>query len=596
MKNNIFLAIKLVPTVFSILNKSSKKYIFVMLLETIAFSIDKYPALFIMKYTIEALTLKISYDLYIKTVIILMLLMLCIKLIKVVVNTYRPICDQIVTEKLFSKYFAKCMTVDFQIYESTDFKNQMEMAKYMANGKIAAIGWYFVDMFSSLIALVIATVMLTETSLFMIGVCLLGFVFKVYSAKKALNKTVPITKEQIVNDKYLNYLYNIASDFDYAKDFRIYNYEDKIKNKLQRAKKQYFKTRNKIQKIDQKSSLLHSFVDFAVKIFSFLTLGWKCMNSIISVGDFTFSIGIVNNYIAYAQTLVSSCTKYIEASEFIKYYTSFISEETQKTNEHVVFKAIETSTHVLEFKNVSFKYPSANVYALENINVRLETPFRVSLVGENGAGKSTFIKLLLRLYKPTIGEITLDGINIFDYSEKEYMNLVSSVFQDFALFAFTVKENISSFNAINKSILNDVSLKTGVSEFVEKRPDMFDTYLTNEFSNFGYDFSGGERQKIALARSMYKQEAIIYILDEPTSTYDAFAEYRLYKQYNELIKNKSSIYISHRLSSCKLSDVIILLENGKIIEIGTHEKLMDMDGKYRKMYDLQYEKYREGVI
>lgn len=206
-KNNIFLAIKLVPTVFSILNKCSKKYIFVMLLETIAFSIDKYPALFIMRYTIEALTLKISYDAYIKTVTILVLLMLCVKLIKVVVNTYRPICDQIVTEKLFSKYFAKCMTVDFQTYESTSFKEQMEMAKYMANGKIAAIGWYFVDMFSSLIALIIATVMLTESSLLMVGVCLLGFVFKAYSAKTALNKTVPITKEQIINDKHLSLIH-----------------------------------------------------------------------------------------------------------------------------------------------------------------------------------------------------------------------------------------------------------------------------------------------------------------------------------------------------------------------------------------------------
>ena len=337
-KNNIFLAIKLVPTVFSILNKCSKKYILVMLLETIAFSIDKYPALFIMKYTIEALTLGISYDSYIKTAIILVLLMLCIKLIKVVVNTYRPICDQIVTEKLFSKYFAKCMNADFQTYESTTFKEQMEMAKYMANGKIAAIGWYFVDMFSSLIALFIATIMLADTSLLLIAVCILGFIFKAYIAKNALNKTVPITKEQIINDKHINYLYNIASDFDYAKDFRIYNYKDKIKDRLLREKVQYFKTRDKIQEINHKSSLIHSFIDFVVKIFSFLMLGLKCLNSIIGIGDFTFSIGIVNNYIAYAQTLVSSCTKYIEASEFIEYYTSFVSAETQQTNKSAILR------------------------------------------------------------------------------------------------------------------------------------------------------------------------------------------------------------------------------------------------------------------
>lgn len=594
MKNNhIFSAIKQIPTVFRILHMCSKQYIVIMLLETIAFSVDKYPALFLMKYTLEAMTEKQSYTSYWKTILVLVLLMLGLRMLRVVVNTYRPVCDQIVTEKLFEKYFDRCMHVDFQSYESTEFKKQMELAKYMANGKIAAVGWYFVDMFSSLIALVIATILLAKHSVFMVMVCLLQFVCKTYFSEKALKKTLPISEEKVVHQKYLNYLYDIAFEFDYAKDFRLFDYGSKIKEKIKKAQKTYLHQVETMQKMDQENVLNDQVVDLGVKSCSFLMFGWKCMTKSMSIGNFTFCIGIVNDYITYVQTLVSSSKKYAEACKFISYYTEFCLKEKEETTKQIALE--RGQIHTLEWKNVSFCYPNKKEPALEQVNLILETPFKVSLVGENGAGKTTFVKLLLRLYQPTEGEITLDGINILDYPEQEYMSLVSSVFQDFSLFAFMVKENIASFQKINQEKLKEVSDKTGVCDFIQACPQQFDTYITNEFCNEGYDFSGGERQKIALARAMYKQDALLYILDEPTSAYDALAEYKLYRQYKEMIKDKSWIYISHTFASCKQSDTIILLEKGKITECGTHQQLMQMNGKYKKMYDLQYKKYQEGI-
>ncbi|HCL01597.1 MAG TPA: hypothetical protein DHW61_04145, partial [Lachnoclostridium phytofermentans] len=195
----------------------------------------------------------------------------------------------------------------------------------------------------------------------------------------------------------------------------------------------------------------------------------------------------------------------------------------------------------------------------------------------------------------TEGTISLDGKNINEYSDAEYMSFVSSIFQDFVLFAFTVEENITSFNHADFDYLDRIAFETGVFDFINKRPHKYRTFISNAYSNGGVDFSGGEQQKIALARSVYKKDASLYILDEPTSTYDADAEYKLYQKYEELLVNKTSIFISHRLSSCKLSDRVILLQDGSIVEDGSHKELMEKEGAYKHMFELQSQQYQKGV-
>lgn len=596
--NNIWIGIKTIPKVFSLLRKCDKTYLVVMLLEVLAFSIEKYPALLIMKYTIDALTQGTDYTTYLRNIILMILIMLMVKMFKVYINTTRPTRDQIVTEKLFNAFFAQCMKISYQILESKEMQDKKELAKYIANGKIAAVGWYFVEMFSSLIALVIATVLLFQISPLILIVLVLGLSVKALISKKILDKRLPISKKQVIDKRFLNYLYSIGSEFEYVKDFRVFRYKENLFKKIDTAKEDYLDSNRKVQKINFWQSVMYSAEDFCIKLSSFFIMGYYCLKSVVSLSDFTFVIGLVNDYISYTDALMSSCTNYIDATKYIDHYFDFMSYDTPPVSAIAAGnRPVPSDKHIIELNNVSFKYLNSNEYALKNINFVIETPCKISLVGANGAGKSTLIKLLLRLYKPTEGSITLDGKNIHEYSDEEYMSFVSSIFQDFVLFAFTVEENITSFTCADSKYLTQIAIETGVEEFIRQRPNKLKSYISNAYSSEGIDFSGGEKQKIALARAVYKKSASLYILDEPTATYDADAEYKLYQKYEELLSGKTSIFISHRLSSCRLSDRVILLQNASVVEDGSHNELMKQGGLYKHMFELQANQYqKEGKL
>ena len=235
-------------------------------------------------------------------------------------------------------------------------------------------------------------------------------------------------------------------------------------------------------------------------------------------------------------------------------------------------------------KNVYFKYDNENQYALQNINLKINPYEKIALVGDNGAGKSTLIKLLLRLYKPTSGEILINNININDFDFNEYISLFSTVFQDYTIFNFKIKENICMNNEYDEnkiqSILKSLELDKDIN-----------LGITNLFNDDGIELSGGEGQKVAIARALYKNSSII-ILDEPTSALSPQSEADLYNKLSNIVTNKTTIFISHRLASCKMVDTITVLNNGKIIEKGTHNELINIkDGYYKKMFETQAKMY-----
>ena len=315
---NILAVLKTIPKVFSLLKKCDKTYLTIMLLEVFAFSIEKYPALLIMKYTIDALTKGVDYISYLWHIIPMILIMLVVKMFRIYINTTRPIRDQIITEKLFNSFFCKCMKTDYQILESKEMQDKKELAKYIANGKIAAVGWYFVEMFSSLIALVIATVFLLQISPLVLLFVILGLIFKAIISKRVLDKRMPISKKQVKENRFLNYLYSIGSEFDNIKDFRIFKYKENLFKRINTAKKEYLDSSKKIHNINFSESVMYGAEDFCVKIASFLIMGYYCLKAIVSLSDFTFVIGLVNDYISYTNALTSSCTKYVDATNYIR--------------------------------------------------------------------------------------------------------------------------------------------------------------------------------------------------------------------------------------------------------------------------------------
>jgi ABC-type multidrug transport system fused ATPase/permease subunit len=281
-------------------------------------------------------------------------------------------------------------------------------------------------------------------------------------------------------------------------------------------------------------------------------------------------------------------THFFVNTNYLECFFEFFDKQSEiKINNNKSTKLNNNKNHKITFENVSFKYPHSDVYALKNINITINAGQALLIVGENGAGKSTFVKLLTRLYKPTDGKILIDDINIQEYSYNSYIKLFSALFQDYKLFALSIKENITALNEnISDNRFSYAMSTCGMDIKVSVLKDGTDTSLYRIFDENGVEFSGGEMQKLAIARAVYKDAPII-ILDEPTSALDPRAEFEIYDSFNKLSHNKTSIYISHRLSSSRFCDIIAVFNKGEIVEYGSHSELMIRNGLYNELYTMQ---------
>ena len=313
-----------------------------------------------------------------------------------------------------------------------------------------------------------------------------------------------------------------------------------------------------------------------------------------------FGIGSVTQYIASVTKAAFGLSELIEIAGTMRKNAPFLEKTFEYLDiPNLMYQGSLTvekrrdRDYEVEFCNVSFRYPGSEDYALKNVNIKFRIGERLAIVGINGSGKTTFIKLLCRLYDPTEGEIFLNGINIRKYNYLDYMSVFSVVFQDFKLFAFPLGQNVATRSSYDKERVENSLQKAGFGERLSDMPDGLETYLYKEFSEKGVDISGGEAQKIALARSLYKDSPFI-ILDEPTAALDPVAEADIYTRFNEVAGDKTAIYISHRLSSCQFCDEIAVFENGEIVQKGSHKELVeDKNGKYYELWQAQAQYYME---
>lgn len=321
----------------------------------------------------------------------------------------------------------------------------------------------------------------------------------------------------------------------------------------------------------------------------------------------TLTIGLV---LKYAVTIYRFCTSLSSAclalSEFAVSARRQQSMIEYRNVESVLYKGSlpvekgffceqRDNDYEIEFRNVSFRYPGSEKYALQNFSFRFKKGERLAVVGMNGSGKTTFIKLLCRLYDPDEGEILLNGINIKKYDYEEYKTIFSVVFQDFKIFAFSIAENVAASSSYDMDKVDSCLIKAGFGERLNELPEGSRTFLYHHFDKNGIEISGGEAQKIALARALYKDAPFI-ILDEPTAALDPIAEFDVYSRFNEIIEDKTAVYISHRLSSCRFCNDIAVFDKGRLVQRGCHEELVaDKEGKYYELWQAQAQ-YYEGEL
>lgn len=266
--------------------------------------------------------------------------------------------------------------------------------------------------------------------------------------------------------------------------------------------------------------------------------------------------------------------------------------ELNKLQSQAAVNAIKLQTiKEIEYRDVSFTYPGSDHPAIEKLSVKINAGSKTAIVGRNGSGKTTLVKLLCRLYRPDQGTILLDGVDIWDYDEAAYRDLLAVVFQDFSLFSFSLGSVVASSEIYDDNRVRDALVRSGMGEWLRARGKGLETILYKEYENDGMDISGGEAQKIAIARAIYKDASLV-ILDEPTAALDPQAEYDIYTKLADLIGDKGVIYISHRLTSCRFCDEIIVMDNGHIAEQGKHSQLLDHNGRYAKMWNAQAQYYK----
>lgn len=384
--------------------------------------------------------------------------------------------------------------------------------------------------------------------------------------------------------------------YNMGKDVRLYRQDKlimKIKNYAFDLHKKAFRTmESKRYKINMPLTFTGILLEAIIYVF-------VCVYALLG----TFGIGSIVKYVGFVETITGCITSYFAVFADIKYNTPFVEDYLayfdipQKMYQgSLTVEKRDDNEYYVEFKDVSFKYPGSDTYALRHVNMKFKVGEKLAVVGMNGSGKTTFIKLMCRLYDPTEGEILLNGADIKKYDYDEYLAMFSVVFQDFKLFSFTLGENVASGSDYDDDEVVSALNQSGFGERLTTMPNGIKTSLYKDFDKNGVEVSGGEAQKIALARALYKNAPFI-ILDEPTAALDPMAEYEIYSKFNEIVGDKAAIYISHRLSSCRFCDKIAVFDNGQIVQRGSHDELVaDKSGKYYELWHAQAQYYTEQEI
>ncbi|MDD4125626.1 MAG: ABC transporter ATP-binding protein, partial [Eubacteriales bacterium] len=323
----------------------------------------------------------------------------------------------------------------------------------------------------------------------------------------------------------------------------------------------------------------------------FIFIGAKAYIGVFGIGSFVLYRGTVEKFIEAVSNFGTRIGRLFENNKYLLPLFEYLDlpNETEKGTRHIQRR--EDNSYEIEFRNVSFKYPRSEDYSLRDVSIKFRIGDKMAVVGMNGSGKTTFIKLLCRLYDPTEGEILLDGVNIKDYNYIEYLELFSVVFQDFSLFSVSIGENVAGSRVYDEERVKECLAMAGFGERLSALEKGVKTYLYRNYENDGIDISGGEAQKIALARALYKNAPFI-ILDEPTAALDPVAEADVYSKFDDIVGGRTAVYISHRLSSCRFCDDIIVFDKGRIIQRGSHDTLVaDEAGKYRELWHAQAQYY-----
>lgn len=409
------------------------------------------------------------------------------------------------------------------------------------------------------------------------------------ASSRAGKKVYEYQEKNTALERKLNYTIWGLTDASFAKEIRLFGLTDYIRDKFDRDRKRMYRMMTGQSWILAKYHIFPSILLGLTYVFVYGLMVYSLYSGRSTAGDFVLFTGGVLSFTSYISALGNSVADIRAQSRYMETYHSLLDNEAEPKEEiSIDFSKIE-----IEFRHVWFQYPNQNEYALQDINVTISEHSKLAIVGPNGSGKSTFIKLLMGFYRPTRGEILLNGVNLEEIAPGQLEKLFAPVFQDFYITAYSVRDNIAFGHEPEEGgeeAIWRILEQAGVRDVVERMPGKLNCALSRQIDEKGVQLSGGELQKLAIARALYKNAPVL-ILDEPTAALSPNAEYELYKRYYGLSRDKTALFISHRLASCRLCDKILVFERSRIVETGTHSQLMEQNGLYFQMFTTQAEYY-----
>ena len=488
--------------------------------------------------------------------------------------------------------FRKNLNTDYTNIESLEGreKNKRAMEFYRSYYSSSAD---FLDTCNQLLVCIVGVitslVLIYKINIIMILIILATCAAEFFLLKYLNKKEKGVKKARSSIFVKFDYYYSLSKDLTAAKDIRLYGFTDYFLFAVARLINGLEDITSKYMHQSIKVGGTRALLNLARELVAYAYLTYLVCQKRLSVSDFIFYFGIITGFSNWITNAVFQYSNIERCCNDCAAFREFIeSNEESKSKPSVDFDDIES----IEFKNVSFTYPSAENSTINDMSFKVNKGENIAIVGENGAGKTTAIKLLCGLYYPTEGDILINDKSSRDFSSESYFDLFSAVFQDYGFLPMTIAENICASIEYDKERLYSAFEKAGIADKINSLDKKENTFMIKDVYKDAVDFSGGEKQKLLLAKAIYKNAPVL-ILDEPTAALDPIAENELYLKYNGMTDNKISFFISHRLSSTRFCDRILFIKDGKIAESGTHEELMALKGSYYRMYQLQSYYYKE---
>ena len=549
-----------------------------------------------------------SYRACLYTVVVFLLTQYGLGLFEKICRQYLDGQKELCLARTEQKITAKALELEFEKFEKTETMDAIRRTNVSSMGsgnvgdQLIVIHTLITSLLSVLYALffLLRLFLLSDSSrnnfftssFSMLALLLLCGVQLALSSRinrRSTQKKIELNQGNDHSNSVANYLVNVMLEERRADDIRIGHLDHFLDVQFGKAMEHFLPMYLDFARFsaitDGKNALLSLLSNFA----AYLVIGARALYGVLPIGDVLLYAGSVTRAMSDLQTFLATGSEFDYINSYLSTYEDFIAQPSMAYDGTLPIEKRDDGQYEFAFHDVSFSYPGTNIPVLEHVTLSFAVGEKTALVGRNGAGKTTLIKLLCRLYEPTSGYITLNGIDIRKYSYKEYTQAFSVVFQDFHLFSLPLDENIAAGTEIDEAALQSSLAKVGLTDRVQQLPQGVRTRLYNN-NGSGVDLSGGEAQRPATARALYK-DAPFVILDEPTAALDPIAEAEIYEQFSQMTAGKTAVYISHRMSSCKFCDRIIVLDHGRIAEDGTHDTLLANHGIYANLYETQAQYY-----